>query len=245
VASAGYYTVRFGITQSFDCSYLPNQQEQLLVYAESDNQLAWRYGQLIQVGFRRSGEQIYRPHCPDCHACESVRVPVATFRPSKSQKRILNRNQHFVVTSAKSANHLYYPLYEKYICARHTDGSMYPPSSEQFENFILCEWKRPQFIEAYDGDTLIAVAVTDTIDNGEEHQALSALYTFYDPDYHSSSLGTWMIMMQIEQAKQQERDFVYLGYYVEECQKMSYKHNFFPYEQFSGNKWHRFDKKPA
>jgi len=51
--------------------------------------------------------------------------------------------------------------------------------------------------------------------------------------------------MQIEQAKQQERDFVYLGYYVEECQKMSYKHNFFPYEQFSGNKWHRFDKKPA
>jgi len=237
--------MKFGITQSFDCSYLPNKQEQLLVFAESTPLQHWRYGQLIQVGFRRSGEQIYRPHCPDCHACQSVRIPVVKFTPSRSQKRILSRNRHLRIAVTTAASDDYYPLYERYISERHQDGSMYPPSRVQFDNFILCLWQSPIFVEAYDEDKLIAVAVTDAIDNGVEHQALSALYTFFDPDYSAASLGTWMILMQIEHAKRKHCHFVYLGYYVEGCRKMSYKHQFLPYEQFIDNKWQCFDKKPA
>lgn len=237
--------MKFGVTHPFDCSYLPDKQERLLIYAESGNQHALHYSQLIQVGFRRSGEQIYRPHCPTCNACESVRVPASTFQPSRSQKRILNKNRQFHIDVAFTPNSSYYGLYERYICARHTDGSMYPPSEAQFENFILCQWKKPIFIEAYDGNKLIAVAVTDIIDDNIAHHALSALYTFFDPDYATHSLGTWMIMMQIEQARLLKHHFLYLGYFVEGCQKMTYKHQFHPYEQFIANKWQCFDKKTA
>jgi len=98
------------------------------------------------------------------------------------------------------------------------------------------------YLEAYDGDKLIAVAVTDVVDANEHMGALSALYTFFDPDYGSASLGTWMILMQIQEARRLGHHYVYLGYYVEGCQKMSYKHKFLPFEQFSDNEWHLFSK---
>lgn len=237
--------MKFGITQIFDCSYLPDRKEQLLVYAEQTPQQALRYGQLIQVGFRRSGEQIYRPHCPQCAACQSIRIPVSEFVPSRSQKRILKRNASLRTQMVTTPSCEYYPLYEQYICARHTEGSMYPPNKTQFEHFILCEWKAPAFIEAFDGDKLIAVAVTDVIDNGAGHRGLSALYTFFDPNYASASLGTWMIMMQVHHGKLQNREYLYLGYHVAGSQKMAYKQQFFPFEQFDGQKWQRFCKKPA
>lgn len=236
--------MKFGITQSFTCSYLPDEQEQLLVFAENTDFQTWRYAQLIQAGFRRSGEQIYRPHCPSCKACQSVRIPVSDFAPSRSQKRLLKANQHFKVVFNSHAQPSYYALYERYITQRHSEGSMYPPSKVQFDSFVESTWMKTHFLEAYDQDTLIAVAVTDIVDAHDQHSALSALYTFFDPDYSSSSLGTWMILMQIEQAKQLHFQHVYLGYYVAGCQKMSYKHNFWPFEQFSDNRWQRFEKSP-
>lgn len=170
--------MKFGITQSFSCSYLPDEQEQLLVYAENNDFQAWRYSQLIQVGFRRSGEQIYRPHCPACKACKSVRIPVNAYTPSRSQKRLLKANQGFRVQLVSETKSTYYPLYERYITERHADGSMYPPSRTQFDNFVLCDWMTTHYLEAYDGDKLIAVAVTDVVDANEHMGALSALYTF-------------------------------------------------------------------
>lgn len=235
--------MKFGITQSFTCSYLPDEQEQLLVYAESSDFQSWRYSQLIQAGFRRSGEQIYRPHCPSCNACQSVRIPVNQFLPSRSQKRIINANKRFRVQLVDSPHPAYYPLYERYINERHSDGSMYPPSKTQFDSFVHCDWMTTHFIEAYDDDKLIAVAVTDIIESNDSQGALSALYTFFDPNYSSNSLGTWMILMQIQQAKELGLSFVYLGYYVEGCQKMSYKHKFMPFEQYSDNEWRLFTKK--
>lgn len=235
--------MRFGITQVFPCSYLADHNEQLLVYAEEEADLALRYSQLIQAGFRRSGEQVYRPHCPQCDACQSVRVLVNTFVPSRSQKRVLSKNQHLRSQVAHSPGEDYYPLYERYICERHADGSMFPPSRDQFESFVDCQWKQPVFIEAYDDDTLVAVAVTDVIDDHVRHTGLSALYTFFNPDYADTSIGTWMILRQLHHAKVMGMDYLYLGYQVDECQKMAYKTRFQPHERFYHNKWHRFDKK--
>ncbi|MEW9796688.1 arginyltransferase [Alteromonas sp. CYL-A6] len=237
--------MKFGITQRFSCSYLPDEQEQLLVLADETAPLPDTYGKLIQVGFRRSGEQIYRPHCPACDACQSVRIPVHDFAPSRSQKRVSKRCAGFTTRLSYTPHEHYYALYEHYITARHQDGGMYPPSRTQYEHFILCQWRTPLFIEAWDNDLLIAVAVTDMIDNGQQHRALSALYTFFHPDYDSFSLGTWMILNQIKTAQQLQRDYLYLGYYVGGCQKMSYKHQFYPYETFIADKWQRFEKKAA
>ncbi|MBJ2130360.1 arginyltransferase [Alteromonas sp. IB21] len=236
------YTVKFGITQSFSCSYLPDEQEQLLVYAEDSELHSLRYSQLIQAGFRRSGEQIYRPHCPNCNACKSIRIPVDNFTASRSQKRILKVNGGFKVQFSDNIKETYFPLYERYINERHSDGSMYPASQTQFDNFVQSDWMKTHYLEAYDGDKLIAVAVTDIVDANVPMSSLSALYTFFDPDYASASLGTWMILMQIMQAKQLGYRYLYLGYYVEGCNKMSYKQKFLPFEQFSDNQWHLFSK---
>ncbi|WP_018981914.1 arginyltransferase [Salinimonas chungwhensis] len=235
--------MKFGITQTFRCSYLPDEHEQLLVFAETEHNFAGRYGQLIQAGFRRSGSQIYRPHCPSCQACQSVRILVDEFTPSKSQKRIIKKNALLTSQLATSPKDSYYPLYERYITNRHADGTMYPPNRQQFESFVLCEWKSPLFIEAYKGDELVAVAVTDDIDFGLEHQAYSALYTFYAPELTQHSPGTWMIIQQLKHAQANNKRYLYLGYQIDACAKMNYKSKFLPHERFFHNDWHRCDKK--
>ncbi|MCW8092056.1 arginyltransferase [Alteromonas sp. ASW11-130] len=235
--------MKFGITQAFSCSYLPGQHEQLLVFASNENFISQRYAQLIQVGFRRSGEQIYRPHCPQCQACESIRIPVNDFALTKSQKRVLSRNKSIGTELSYKPKGNYYPLYNNYISTRHTDGTMYPPSVDQFNSFITCSWQQPLFIEAYNDEQLIAVAVTDIIEDHFGHSGLSALYTFFDPLYAERSIGTYMILKQIEYAARLNKAYLYLGYQVEGCKKMNYKTRFFPHERFSDGKWCRIDKK--
>jgi arginine-tRNA-protein transferase len=228
---------KFGITQQFTCNYLPDQQERLLVCMSPAEELPQLYGQLMHVGFRRSGEQIYRPHCPSCNQCQSVRVDVHQFKASKSQRRILNKNSDVIVRLTELERDDHYPLYEKYISAFHADGSMYPASYTQYRNFIRSQWQEPSFLEARDENAnLLAVAVTDTVNDG-----LSALYTYYSPEYAHLSLGKFMIMQQIEHAKKLSLPFLYLGYQIDACQKMNYKTDFKPYHRLIDNRWLIFD----
>ncbi|MBU3023081.1 arginyltransferase [Aestuariibacter sp. A3R04] len=235
--------MKFGLTQTFTCSYLPDQNEQLLVFAETDHNLRDCYGQLIQAGFRRSGEQIYRPHCPSCNACQSIRIPVAEFTPSRSQRRVLKKNATLITGFSTSPKNSYYPLYERYITARHSDGSMYPPSRDQYLSFIACSWSQPVFIEAYQGSDLVAVAVTDDIFHSDGSRSFSALYTFFEPELATSSMGTWMILQQIAFAAEQKRLYLYLGYQIDDCNKMNYKRKFFPHERLLDTKWQKIVSK--
>ncbi|MEG3768089.1 arginyltransferase [Alteromonas sp. 14N.309.X.WAT.G.H12] len=231
--------MKFGLTQSFSCSYLPEKDEQLLVYAEEDQDLSLRYGQLIQAGFRRSGNLIYRPHCPECRACQSIRIPVNEFTPSRSQRRLLAKNKYLQTRLTTTPHGGYYPLYERYINTRHKDGSMYPASVAQYTGLIECSWKPPIFIEAYQDDALVAVAITDHIEQQDGGHAFSALYTFFAPELAHASMGTWMILQQIEYAKEKGYNYLYLGYQIDDCQKMNYKTKFLPHERFFENKWQK------
>ena len=102
---------------------------------------------LMAMGFRRSGDQVYRPHCPNCNACESLRLSPSEFVHSKSQKRLLNKNNHFNVKQSNQVKSDYYELYERYINKVHRDGVMYPASLDQFESFMTCAWGNIQFID--------------------------------------------------------------------------------------------------
>ncbi|GMM84835.1 arginyltransferase [Pseudoalteromonas sp. MTN2-4] len=228
-----HFPSKIGLSQQFDCSYLPDKQEQLLVILDSQCYNAARFQDLLELGFRRSGDQIYRPHCPSCHACESMRLPVKDFVLSKSQKRKLKAAKskfHIKVSDKEQSN--YYALYENYINQKHYDGTMFPPNRLQYESFLFCNWLPVTFIELWDQDELIAVAVTDTMPN-----SLSAIYTFYHPDYDKFSLGVVMILLQIELALDSGLDYVYLGYQIDECRKMSYKSQFKPAERFISDVW--------
>ncbi|MFT5839472.1 MAG: arginyl-tRNA--protein-N-Asp/Glu arginylyltransferase [Flavobacteriales bacterium] len=230
--------MKFGITTPFTCSYLPEQDERLLVFMSDTDPTINEYDFLISAGFRRSGTQVYRPHCGSCNACESIRLPVSSFAASKSQKRIIKRNQDLKIGVSHVDKPEYYPLYESYINQRHSDGSMYPASLEQYQGFVLSPWNNALFIELYAKDELIGVAVTDNLAS-----SLSALYTFFKPEELQRSLGTFAILQQIELAKSLNKPFLYLGYQIDTCQKMSYKQNFLPHERFFDDKWQLITKK--
>ncbi len=224
--------IQVGVTESFDCSYLPSQQERLLVVTEGSVHNPHAYHQLLAQGFRRSSNQIYRPHCDKCNACIPVRISVKQFKKSRSQKRLINKCAQFEVRINHSNDQIRYPLFERYINERHADGAMYPATYEQYTSFAHCYWLTQWFIELYDGDRLIAVAVTDVT-----HGALSAIYTFFDPSYGTLSLGTYMVLEQIKLAEQLNMPYVYLGYDIQACQKMNYKRRFIGHECLIDGIW--------
>ncbi len=88
-------------------------------------------------------------------------------------------------------------------------------------------------------EKLLCVAVTDIISNG-----LSAVYTFYHPDYKANGLGIFSILTQLSVCKQMALPYLYLGYQIDDCQKMNYKNRYFPFERFIDGEW-QLNTKPV
>lgn len=229
-------TLRFYATPPHDCSYLPGRKAKTLFVDPQAEVNGPLYSQLSDLGFRRSGSHIYRPHCDSCNACISVRIPVRQFSPTKTQRRIWRRNADLkVVSVAPQLTIEYYRLYDRYITERHADGDMFPPSPSQFMSFLVEGEQPSSFFEFRDPeDHLVAIAVTDELEQG-----LSALYTFFDPDEERRSLGTYGILWQIEAAKNAGLEYLYLGYWVRDCRKMSYKTAYKPLDMLVADQWIR------
>lgn len=198
------------------------------------------YAQLIENGFRRSGDQVYRPHCQNCEACQSLRLAVNHFKKSRSQKRLFNKNKHFHTKISDQVKEEYFTLYQAYINQVHQDGPMYPASAKQYSEFIHSSWNQSLFVEIYDQDKLIAVSVTDQLDS-DNGKAWSAFYCFYDPEYLRYSLGKYAVLQQLTLAKQRGVKWLYLGYYIKASQKMNYKNQFNPHQRFINGQWLDFD----
>lgn len=216
-----------------DCSYLDNKQA-INIYADPHHPHPRAvYNQLIKRGFRRSGEFVYRPGCIACNACVPVRIKADDFTNRRTDKRNLKLNQHLKIdfTPAKYGQE-HFDLYKRYLEARHPGGGMDEPEPEDFERFLLNPWGETLFIEVLDKDTLVAVAVTDATTDG-----LSAVYTFFDPNYTGNGLGRFCILQQIALCRVMSLPYLYLGYWVDGCQKMQYKTDFRPQEHFDGVRW--------
>jgi len=223
---------QFGITQTFTCNYLPEEEERLLVAVDERLHNTKQYSWLMENGFRRSGDQVYRPHCINCSACKSIRVISKRFTLSKSQKRLLNKNKSYIVKVSQESKDIYYNLYENYINTIHKDGSMFPANKAQYETFTKSNVTEQIFIETWDNDILISVAVTDVLVD-----SLSAVYTFYHPDYRTKGLGVFSILNQIKLTNDYNKQFLYLGYQIDSCQKMNYKNKYYPYQELIENSW--------
>lgn len=224
----------FYATPEHDCSYIEGKQAKTVFVdpkAEIDQEL---YSELSHIGFRRSGKHIYRPHCDGCNSCVSIRIPVESYAPTRSQRRIINKNKDVTVTRADlSFSEEYFALYCRYIEQRHSDGDMYPPEQSQFVSFLVESQQRSYFYEfRLSCGQLIAIALVDDLDDG-----ISAVYTFFEPSLSQRSLGSYAILWQIQQAQQQQLQYLYLGYWVQECNKMNYKTNFRPMELLINGRW--------
>lgn len=220
-------------TYPHDCSYLKDQEAITLFVDPRQTVDKKLYSKLSGLGFRRSGSNIYRPHCSDCNACIPARIPVATFQASRKQRRTFNRNQDLVVEySPDITDSTAFNLYRRYIEERHSDGDMFPPDRDQYKSFLSNEWGCTNYYRFYDQGKLIAIAVVDALQDG-----LSAIYTFFDPAVSQRSLGGFAVMWQIEKAKELGLDYVYLGYWIRDCQKMAYKSEYRPLELYINSRW--------
>lgn len=226
-------TVSCFISTPHDCSYLPGQTTQLAFLDPSIEITAELYSQLSMLGFRRSGRQIYKPHCPACQACIPLRVPLQSFQPDRNQRRIWRRNRD-VTVSIKPAifNEEHFALYQRYLTARHPDSSMATTSMEDYLSFLTCPGIETDFIEFRLAGQLLAIAVTDRLTDG-----LSAVYSFFDPDQGQRSPGVFTVLWQIDHGQRLRQHYLYLGYWIESCSKMSYKNRYQPCEIFSQNGW--------
>ncbi len=215
------------------CGYLPNRYS-INIFADPNTEISTQtYSWLIDHGFRRNGSHLYRPQCPECKSCIPTRVCVKDFELSRSQQRTLKRNQDLstqIVEKKYIQEH--FDLYLQYLQNRHNESPMTLSTQHDYEEFILGTWSDTQFIEFRLEDKLICVAVFDYLPQG-----LSAAYTYFDTTYLNRSLGTLAILKLIELAKSKQLTYVYLGYWIKECQKMNYKINFAPIEGYINKTW--------
>ncbi len=221
------------ITTESPCSYFDDRMSCNLVPDPALRLNMPTYNQLIQHGFRRSGSYCYRPHCKDCQACLACRIPANDFIFNRSQKRCLKANKDLTLSVVNADfSDEYFALYRRYLDSRHTDGSMTDPAEEDFKQFLYCKWSDTQFLEFRLDGRLVAVAVTDIVSDG-----VSAVYSFFEPEMAKNSLGTYCVLKQIEYAKRQGLDYVYLGYWIKDHPKMHYKNNYRPLQIYRDDAW--------
>jgi len=222
-------------TPPHECSYLSDRQATTVFIDPRFPKDAVLYDVLSQHGFRRSGEHLYRPHCHHCEACIPVRIPVGTFTPRRSQRRIWKKNQELTVTAQPIAfKKEHFNLYCLYLAARHRGGGMDNPTPGGYMQFLSSDWSDTLLYEFRLNKQLLSIAVVDLLESG-----LSAMYTFFDPAYPERSLGVYAILWEIEEAKRLQLDWLYLGYWVKECRKMRYKTDYSPLEQYRHGVWQK------
>lgn len=215
------------------CGYLDARMSTILFVDPQRMLNENEYGEFVRQGFRRSGDLVYRPHCQGCNACVPVRIPVREFSASRSQRRVWNRNSDIeIVERPKGFEKAHFDLYRRYQNVRHPESGMNDADPEKYVGFLTSRQVDTAFFEFRSHGALLGVAVADVLPDG-----LSAVYTFYDPDVPQRSLGSYAILWEIAEAARRGLDYLYLGYWIAESPKMSYKTNFRPVEAFLDGRW--------
>ena len=227
---------RFYSTREAPCPYLSDQLERK-VFTELDSDErdpVHMHEALTAAGFRRSHSIAYKPVCETCTACIPVRVRVAEFEPTRSMRRVILANQHLYADERPAfASTEQFEVFARYVASRHGEGGM---ADMDFPDYVAMVEETPietSIVEYRDSrGTLQAAALTDYLQDG-----LSMVYSFFDPACTRQSLGTFMILWHIATAVELGLDYLYLGYWIKDSQKMSYKTRFKPVERLVTNKW--------
>jgi leucyl-tRNA---protein transferase len=202
---------------------------------------------LTHGGFRRSQSIAYRPACENCRACISVRVVVDDFSPTRSMRRIFDRNRDVVAEMrAPVPSSEQYSVFRSYLDARHRDGGMADMTVLDYAMMVedshvdtkVIEYRRraAEVSESVGSRDLLAVALTDVLSDG-----LSMVYSSFDSQESARSLGTFMILEHIARAKLMRLSYVYLGYWVQGSRKMDYKGRFLPQQRLTPDGWKRVE----
>ena len=239
------HKLQFYVTTAYKCGYLPNKLAQSLIASPQHLIDTKVYGGLIQQGFRRSGKFAYRPHCQNCNECVPVRVILQDFTANRSQKRAYKQHQNLTTTIVPVAFYEeHYLLYASYQKMRHTSDKLKQDDEiiqseqadlddvEQYRSFLCQTNVESVLVEFREDQQLKMVSVIDITSGG-----ISAVYTFYETSNAKASYGTYNVLWQIEWAKILNLPYLYLGYWIKDSRKMSYKQNYKPQEKLIDDVW--------
>jgi arginine-tRNA-protein transferase len=223
-------------TAALPCPYLRGRVERKLVTELAGRDAPAFYNALSRAGFRRSHNLAYRPACAGCSACLPVRIPVADFTLSRSLKRIRKLNRDLTARVAAPAVTVeQYRLFLRYQRLRHADSDMAAMTYGDYRAMVEDSPVTTAFVELRDAHgALRGACLVDVLDDG-----LSAVYSFYDPEDGSRSLGNLLVLALVDEAQQRHLPYVYLGYLIEESPKMAYKARFRPLEALEPGGWRR------
>ncbi len=216
------------------CPYLPGRIERKLFTRLNGADGAALNSVLSQAGFRRSHDIVYRPVCPGCQACVPVRIPVERFAASRNLRRILGLNRDLVCTERPAqATIEQYRLFQHYQQSRHGDSDMARMARSDYAAMVEEGNIASRLFEFRDSRArLLGGMLADRLADG-----FSAVYSFYEPSEPRRSLGTYMVLALVDQARQESLPHVYLGYWISGSRKMVYKTRFRPLETLTENGW--------
>ena len=225
--------LHFYLTAPYPCSYLPDLKARSQVATPSYLIDTALYSQLIKHGFRRSSSHIYRPRCDTCCACVQMRVIAGQFKANRSQRRAWTQHRQLDATlHTLQDKPEYYALYQRYQRARHTGGGMDDDDHDTYQTFLLQSHLDTLLVEFRDEGILRMVSVIDLLADG-----LSSVYTFYEPDLPRARFGVYNVLWQIELCRKLSLKYVYLGYWIKNSRKMSYKTQYQPAEGLQNGIW--------
>ncbi|GAK53412.1 arginine-tRNA-protein transferase domain protein [Candidatus Moduliflexus flocculans] len=222
----------FFLYQSFpmDCPYLDNQVWVFRGF-DADTIEPAQYDELLSRGFRRSGTTVYHQHCPNCRACLPLRIDARRFAPTTSQRRVLRKNQDVRYTRTRAAfAGEDFALYRRYVDARHP--SDHSPDADSYREFLINSPVTSELMRYYVADRLIGIGWIDM-----QPDSISSVYCAFDPDESDRSPGTFSILQQVALARSLGKAWVYLGFWVEQSRKMSYKNKFHPCQILRNGRW--------
>ena len=237
------HSLQFYLSGPMPCPYLPAQVERKLFTRLDQGNAATNAeinAALCRVGFRRSHDVVYRPACSACSACIPVRIPVQIFAPSRSLRKVAahNHDLHWERVASAPDDELF-ALFIAYQNSRHGDSDMARMTRDDFAAMLSEGQADTHLYQLRDKDGLLkGCVIADHVGDG-----LSAVYSFFAPDEARRSLGTFLILSLIEEAQRQRWPFVYLGYWVAQSRKMSYKSRFKPLQFLGPNGWGWLDEK--
>jgi len=222
------------------CGYLPDRDSEMTYEVVAELTPAEYLGRL-KAGWRRFGFSMFKPACSTCNLCQSVRVPVATFKPDRSQRRAVaaNDGELTLVIGEPSVTAAKLSLYDRFHEFQHHHKGWAGHGPKDAAGYVDSFVDNPFPTEEwcyYLGEKLVGVGYVDALPEG-----LSAIYFYHDPDERDRSLGTYNVMRVMREAAARGLTDVYLGYYVEGCRSLEYKARFRPNETLSPDgEWREF-----
>ncbi|OHC83916.1 MAG: arginyltransferase [Rhodospirillales bacterium RIFCSPLOWO2_12_FULL_67_15] len=235
----------FFATSPLACPYLEGKMERRVVAELVGRDAAALHDALTHAGFRRSHAIVYAPACTGCDACIPVRIVARDFRRSRTQARIWRSGMaaHGIEERPPIATREQFALFVRYQQSRHAEGDMARMDFEDYRALIEDTPVDTVMIEVRavppvggpmteSPGALVAACLADRVGDG-----LSAVYSFFEPEHDKDSLGTLMILWLVERARAMGKPYVYLGFWIAACRKMSYKSNFRPIEARTNRGW--------